>query len=228
MNSDLACEVEGYVFGDTDLEVEAVDDTTLTVTSPEPDPILPLRLSFIEMVSTRTSTTEKVREPIGTGPYQVADWQAGQRLSLEANPDYWGEAPAYNNVNYVWRAEGSVRAAMVANGEADIATSLAPEDGAGELAVAYRNNETTALRMQADQPPLDDQRIRQAVNYVIDRNLLSQTLFENLATPAGELIPEASSATTRTRRSGPTTRPRPRPWSTRPAPTACRWTPRSG
>ncbi|WP_352396432.1 ABC transporter substrate-binding protein [Kineosporia sp. NBRC 101677] len=190
VNSDLACEVEGYVFGDTDLEVEAVDDTTLTVTSPEPDPILPLRLSFIEMVSTRTSTTEKVREPIGTGPYQVADWQAGQRLSLEANPDYWGEAPAYNNVNYVWRAEGSVRAAMVANGEADIATSLAPEDGAGELAVAYRNNETTALRMQADQPPLDDQRIRQAVNYVIDRNLLSQTLFENLATPAGELIPE--------------------------------------
>ncbi|MCD5309603.1 ABC transporter substrate-binding protein [Kineosporia babensis] len=190
VNSDLACEVEGYVFGDTDLEVEAVDETTLTVTSPEPDPILPLRLSFVEMVSTKTSTTEKVREPIGTGPYRVADWQAGQRLSLESNPGYWGEVPAYKNVNYVWRAEGSVRAAMVANGEADIATSLAPEDGAGELAVAYANNETTALRMQADQPPLDDIRIRQAVNYVIDRKLLAETLFEKLAQPAGELIPD--------------------------------------
>lgn len=132
-------------------------------------------------------------------------------------------------MNYVWRAEGSVRAAMVTNGEADIATSLAPEDGAGELAVAYRNNETTALRIQSDEPPLDDIRIRQAVNSVIDRNTLVQTLFfENLATPAGELIPEASSATIRTRRSGPTRLPRRSVWWTRPGPTGSRSTPRSG
>ncbi len=230
VNSDLGCEVEGYVFfGDTDLDVKVVDDTTLTVTTPEPDPILPLRLSFVEMVSPKTSTTEKVRVPIGTGPYEVADWQAGQRLSLDVNPNYWGDAPGYQSVNYVWRAEGSVRAAMVTNGEADIATSLAPEDGAGELAVAYRNNETTALRIQSDEPPLDDIRIRQAVNSVIDRNTLVQTLFfENLATPAGELIPEASSATIRTRRSGPTRLPRRSVWWTRPGPTGSRSTPRSG
>ena len=52
VNSKLGCNVEGYVFGDADLAVKAVDATTLTVTTPEPDPILPLRLSFLEVVPT--------------------------------------------------------------------------------------------------------------------------------------------------------------------------------
>ncbi len=58
VNSDLGCNVEGYVFGDDDLEVEVVDDTTLEVTAAEADPILPLRLSFLEVVPSETSTTE--------------------------------------------------------------------------------------------------------------------------------------------------------------------------
>ncbi len=50
VNSKLGCNVEGYVFGDAELKVKAVDATTLTVTTPKPDPILPLRLSFLEVV----------------------------------------------------------------------------------------------------------------------------------------------------------------------------------
>src|SRR4051794_20763019 len=66
VNSKLGCNVEGYVFGDQDLAVKAVNDTTLQVTAAEADPILPLRLSFLEVVPAETSDTEKVREPIGT------------------------------------------------------------------------------------------------------------------------------------------------------------------
>jgi peptide/nickel transport system substrate-binding protein len=190
VNGDLACNVEGYVFGDVDLEVEAVDATTVTVTTPEPDPILPLRISFIEVVPPSTSTTEKVREPIGTGPYAVEEWAAGQRLTLSRNDSYWGEAPDFEKASYVWRGEGSVRAAMVLQGEADIATGLGPLDGAGDLGIAYPNNETTALRMQVSEPPLDDIRVRQAVNYAVDRVGISEALFGDDAIPAGQLVPE--------------------------------------
>ena len=69
---------------------------------------------------------------------------------------------------------------MVTNGEADIATRLGPEDGAGDLGVAYPNNETTALRMQADEPPLDDMRVRQAINYAINREGIVKALFRGL------------------------------------------------
>lgn len=190
VNSDLGCNVEGYVFGDVDLEVNAVDDTTLTVATPDPDPILPLRVSFVEIVPQSTSDTQKVREPIGTGPYKIEDWQAGQVLNLSANDQYWGEAPAFPKARYVWRTEGTIRAAMVTNDEADVATGIGPEDGAGDAAVLYPNNETTAVRIQTYTPPLDDIRVRQAVNHAIDREAIVESLFKGDADVAAQLVPE--------------------------------------
>ncbi len=162
VNSDLQCNVDGYVFGDDKLDVTAPDENTVVVGTPKPDPILPLRISFVEIVPSSTSTTEKVREPIGTGPYAISDWEYGQKLLLKRNDRYWGDKPAFARAEYQWRSEGSVRAAMITNDEADIATSLGPEDGAGDRGVPFQNNETTALRMQAGEAPLNDIRVRQA------------------------------------------------------------------
>jgi peptide/nickel transport system substrate-binding protein len=131
-----------------------------------------------------------VREPIGTGPYQIDSWEAGQKLTLTANDKYWGDAPAYQTATYVWRAEGSVRAAMITNDEVDVATGLGPEDGAGDQSVLYPNNETTAIRIQTYTPPLDDIRVRQAINYAIDRQGIVDSLFKGDATPAAQLVPD--------------------------------------
>lgn len=190
VNGSFGCNVEGYVFGDEDLGVEATDASTLTVTTPSPDPILPLRLSFIEIVPASTSDTAKVREPIGTGPYKIDKWQAGTKLTLVANDKYWGDKPGFESAEYQWREEGSVRAAMITNGEADIATGLAPEDGAGDAAVRYPNNETTALRATGTYAPLDDIRVRQAINYAIDRDTIVDSLFDGYADVASQLVPE--------------------------------------
>ncbi|MBY6412979.1 peptide ABC transporter substrate-binding protein [Rhodococcus sp. BP-252] len=188
VNSDLGCNVEGYVFGDADLDVRIVDPLTISVAAPAADPILPLKLSFIEMVPRTYSMTERVREPIGTGPYAIDNWEYGQRLSLVRNETYWGDKPDYARATYQWRSEGSVRASMVSNGEAEIATSLGPEDGAGDLGVSYPNNETTAVRIQLEEPPLDDMRVRQAINYAVNRDGIVDALFQGLGKPAAQLI----------------------------------------
>ena len=190
VNSDLGCNVEGYVFGDDDLKVEVVDDTTLTVTAAQADPILPLRLSFLEVVPAETSDTEKVREPIGTGPYQLDTWNAGQSIDVSAYDGYWGEAPAFPKAQYQWREESSVRAAMITSGEAEIATGLSPEDSIGELGVPYPNNETVALRMHAEAAPFNDIRVRQAVNYAIDKEGIVQSLYGGRDKVAAQLVPE--------------------------------------
>ena len=190
VNGQLGCDVEGQVFGDADIAVDAVDDTTLTVTTEQPDPVLPLRLSFIEIgAPTEESADTRVREPIGTGPYSIGAWDAGIKISLVRNDSYWGEAPAYPTVDYQWRSEGTVRAAMVAGGEADIATSISSADGAGDLAVAYPNNETVALRFSGDIAPLNDIRIRQAINYAIDRDGITSSLYANESEPSEQIIP---------------------------------------
>lgn len=189
VNSDLQCNVDGYVFGDDKLVVTAPDENTVTIATPKPDPILPLRISFVEIVPSGTSTTEKVREPIGTGPYAISDWEYGQKLLLKRNDRYWGAKPAFARAEYQWRSEGSVRAAMITNDEADIATSLGPEDGAGDRGVPFQNNETTALRMQAGEAPLNDIRVRQAINYSVNRTGIVKALFRGLGEPASQLIP---------------------------------------
>ena len=190
VNSKLGCNVEGYVFGDADLAVKAVDATTLTVTTPEPDPILPLRLSFLEVVPTSTSTKEKVREPIGTGPYKIESWDAGQKITLSSWDGYWGDKPAYAKAEYQWRSESSVRAAMITSGEADVAMGLSPDDNIGDLGVDYPNNETVALRMDANEAPLNDIRIRQAVNYAIDKEGIVNSLYQGKHQVAAQLVPE--------------------------------------
>lgn len=107
VNSDLGCDVEGQIFGDPDLTVDVVDDTTLVVTTEEPDPVLPLRMSFIE-IGAPTDADKKIRTPIDTGPYAIKKWDAGQKITLTRNKDYWGGAPAYKRAEYQWRSEGTV------------------------------------------------------------------------------------------------------------------------
>ncbi len=189
VNSDLACNVEGYVFGNEDLEVEAVDDTRLTVTTEEPDPILPLRLSFVEIVPRTTDTGAKVRVPVGTGPYAVRSWQAGSAISLSRFDDYWGEAPPYARARYVWRSDASVRAAMIDKGEAEIAVALDPMEAEKDTTVSYPNNETTALRLDGREAPLDDLRVRRAIDLAVDREGIIDALLGGQAEPAGQLVP---------------------------------------
>ncbi|MFH8467088.1 ABC transporter substrate-binding protein [Streptomyces sp. NPDC017991] len=189
VNSDLACNVEGYVFGDDDLKVKAVDDNRLTVTTPEPDPILPLRLSFVEIVPRSTSTEAKVRVPIGTGPYAVRSWQAGTAISLSRYDGYWGKAPAFPRARYVWRSDASVRAAMIDKDEAEIAVALDSMEAEKDTTASYPNNETTALRLDGREAPLDDLRVRRAIDLAVDRQGIIDALLGGLAEPAGQLVP---------------------------------------
>lgn len=190
VDSDIGCNVDGYVFGDSELTAEAVDDHTLEVTTAEPDPILPLRLSFIEIVPTSTDTQDKVRQPVGTGPYKIKEWNQGVDLKLQRHDGYWGDKPAYATARYVWRAESSIRAAMVSQGEADIAVGLTPQDSTGDNAVEYPNNETSYMRMDAGEEPLDDIRVRRAINYAIDKKGLVSSVFSGLGQPAGQIVPK--------------------------------------
>ena len=63
-------------------------------------------------------------KPIGTGPFKLADWKAGEWTKFEANVDYWGQPPHIQTVTYRLVAEPFTRYAMIEKGEADIATGL--------------------------------------------------------------------------------------------------------
>lgn len=177
MNTNLTCMVRTKFFGDRTLDVSAVDDHTIDITTENPDPILPLLMTTHTMYAPSAPFDENTRDAVGTGPYTVAEWAPGQRIVLERYEDYWGEAPEVERAEYQWRSESSVRAAMVQQGEADLAPNIAIQDVTDEIGRAYPNSETVRLNLDALKPPLDDIRIRAAINYAIDREALRGTVL---------------------------------------------------
>jgi peptide/nickel transport system substrate-binding protein len=136
-----------------------------------------------------TPMDELTREPIGTGPYVFTSWQPGQNVVLTRFEDYWGETPEVEEATYVWRAESAVRAAMVATGEADIAPSIAPQDATDpEMDFSYFDSETTHFRIDMPFPPLDDIRVRKAINLAIDREAFRGSILSEKVVPSAQFV----------------------------------------
>lgn len=174
----IDCEIRIKFFGGMEVTPEPVDDYTIDIRTAEPAPILPTMMGTMTVVSPNTPMGERTRDPIGTGPYKLDSWDVGQSIVLTRNEDYWGEAPAVEKATYVFRSESAVRAAMVETGEADIAPNIAVQDATDpEMDFSYPNSETSRLRIDMAIPPLDDIRIRKALNLAIDRDAFIGTIF---------------------------------------------------
>lgn len=177
------CSVREKFFLDIELDLTAVDSHTIDIVTDKPDPILPTRLTFMTIDSPNTPTDQHSLAPVGSGPYVFDNWQSGLDIRLTRNPDYWGDTPEPEGVRFMWRDESAVRAAMVEVGEADIAFNIAQQDANNpEIDYSYLNSETTYVRIDVTRPPLDDRRVRLALNYAIDReairnNILSKDLL---------------------------------------------------
>jgi peptide/nickel transport system substrate-binding protein len=184
----ITCESARY-FADTNLTFETVDDHTINITAEPAQPILPLLMSLVTIVPSETPM-EFVRDPIGTGPYVMSDWTAGQQIVLDRRDGYWGEQPAVTKATYVFRSEPAVRAGMVAAGEADIAPQITAEAADNrDLDFSYPNSETVYLRIDSQDAPTDDIRVRKALNAAIDREAFIGTVLPEGTELAVAMVP---------------------------------------
>jgi peptide/nickel transport system substrate-binding protein len=184
----ITCESQRY-FADTALSFDVVDDLTIDITAEPAQPILPLLMTLVTIVPSETPM-EFVRDPIGTGPYVMSEWQTGQYIQLDRRDDYWGEAPEVTGARYVFRSEPAVRAAMVQTGEADIAPQITELEATNPATdFSYPNSETVYLRIDSQDAPTDDIRIRQALNAAIDREAFIGTLLSEGTELAVAMVP---------------------------------------
>jgi peptide/nickel transport system substrate-binding protein len=150
---------------------------------------MPFLMGFLTICSPNTPVDKVTRNPIGTGPYRFVKWDAGMQIVLERFDGYWGAKPEVQKVVYVWRGESSVRAAMVQIGEADLVLDIAPQDATRpDMDVSYLNAETTYIRIGMWEPPLNDRRVRLALNYAIDRNTIRGSIISKDVIPATQLV----------------------------------------
>ena len=186
---ELACRDTIRLFGKTTIQAKATDDRTVEIVTSQPVPLMPTTLAQIGMTAPNTSTKEATRSPVGTGPYTFKTWDPAQTLVLSRFDGYWGPKPQVREATYVWRSEPALRASMVQVGEADIGLSIAPQDAVNkEMDIAYLNAETNRVRFFMDQPPLNDVRVRKALNLAIDRSAFIGTIMNKDVLPASQFM----------------------------------------
>jgi peptide/nickel transport system substrate-binding protein len=138
------------------------------------------------------------KHPIGAGPYKFVSHTPGVEVVLEANAGYWRRVPNVKRLVMKSVPESTTRLVMLKKGEADIAYALdGPEAEEakrdGRLQVVASKHAAIFWIEFAEQwdpkSPWHDKRMRQAVNYALDRKAINEAACVGLCPPAGVIVP---------------------------------------
>ena len=180
--------------------VDASDELTLVYNLKDPSVNLPALVSFASgnnsvqsPTAWKTKGDDYNRNPVGTGPFILKSWTAGDRMVLEKNPDYWDKDRVYlDRIVLKPLPDAQSRFASLKSGEADVIwddeadadnIQLAQKDP--KLTVhTYAGSGAAVAAFNTKVAPFDDVRVRQALVMAIDRKKMSQALTNGLARPA--------------------------------------------
>ncbi|MFA5568470.1 MAG: ABC transporter substrate-binding protein [Trueperaceae bacterium] len=135
------------------------------------------------------------RHPVGTGPFKFVSWSEGQSVVVERNADYWGEPAKVDGLEFVVVNNAATRVAMLQSGEVLFVEALPPqlvpviEAAPGLDVVSTKTNFLRILELNTTKAPFTDVRVRQALNYAIDKQQLVNVAVAGLATVMTAPIP---------------------------------------
>jgi peptide/nickel transport system substrate-binding protein len=179
--------------------VRAVDSHTVEFTLDRLDPafidkldvgIIPRHLLEGEDLNTAAFNVA----PVGSGPFRFAEWRRGERLVLQANPDWHGGEVASPSVTFSFVPDENARAAQLSGGAADAeASSLPPQtantfDRDGFQVVGIPGDSLTLI-MPVTNPLFADARVREAIGLAIDRQAIIDGVFQGRAEPVYTPLP---------------------------------------
>jgi peptide/nickel transport system substrate-binding protein len=171
-------------------EVAVVDPLTVTITTEQPVGSLATLLAYNIAIAPKhilegqdlNEIPDFVQNPIGTGPYMVREIVSGDRVVLDANPDYFDGAPSVGTFIYKIVPDINSVVAQLQTGELDMAmveaANMEALGGAGNIAfnTALEPN-TFAVYLNNLRYPFDDPRVRKAFTMAIDRQAVVDQLL---------------------------------------------------
>lgn len=172
--------------------VEALDDFTVQITTDGPKPLFLSQLTGWGIVAPayiRDVGIEAFEQaPVGSGPFQFVERIAGDRIVYEAFSDYWQDGlPRVASVVFRIIPEATTRLAAIQTGEIDIANRLSIDEatlleGVSDInIVSYPNDRVYYVAFKnvgnGEGTPLEDQLVRQALNYAVNREGIISGIF---------------------------------------------------
>ncbi|MBM7573704.1 ABC transporter substrate-binding protein [Aquibacillus albus] len=175
---------------------EKIDDYTVTITTNEPWSVLHESLAFVFMASptaVKEYGEDYLEHPAGTGPFVYESKVDGQELILVPNENYWGEVPKLDRLILRPMPEPSTRVAALLSGEVNWVEAPSPEaveriESEGYDIITGEQPHIWRSYLNQEIEELQDPRVRQALNYAIDRESLSNDLIMGLGRPSTQFV----------------------------------------
>lgn len=178
-------------------EAVAVDDTTVEFHMEKPFSIWPYTMAIVGIVPEHAYDENYGQHPIGSGRYIMKQWDKGQQVIFEANPDYYGEAPKIKKLTVLFMEEEAALAAAQA-GQVDVAhtaASYADQQIGGYNLLSVASVDNRGYNLPATKPEekdgvtygsdvTSDIAVRKAINIGIDRDEMIQNVLNGYGTPA--------------------------------------------
>ena len=178
---------------------EAASDTTVLFHMTRPFSIWPYTMAIVGIVPEHAyNSADYGSNPIGSGRYTLKQWDRGQQVILEANPDYYGEEPKMKQVTILFMEEDAAFLAAQA-GEADLVyTSATYSDQSidGYSLASYASVDNRGFNLPAAEETTDEEGrtagndltsdvlVRRAINIGIDRQEMIDNVLNGYGTPA--------------------------------------------
>ena len=193
-------------------KVQASDPQTVVFTLTGPDSAFPMIVSTPYMsildskalkqnggVSDPSAVTGDTTQgfldsnTVGTGPYTLKSWTRNQEVVFEANPDYWGDKPAYQTIVIKDVREASTQAQLLQGGDVAVALNIDPDTAKSLTNRGVEISRSPSLNLvylavnskAPSVPQLGDPRVRQAIQKAIDYDGISATFSSGTRRPAG-------------------------------------------
>lgn len=183
--------------------VEIVDEYTVQLMMDAPHVSVPYELASVEMLppSYYASGTGDLA-PVGSGPYRFLRQEDDGSVVLEANPDYWQGPPVLPKLVFRPEADPLTRLTRLLDGDAHLILDVSPDqiailetDDTRVEAVESTRRLFIGMRVESDSP-LDDVRVRQALNYAVDVDAVVDSLAGGYGERYGSWVNPPHSLTT--------------------------------
>ncbi|MBB6451232.1 peptide/nickel transport system substrate-binding protein [Geomicrobium halophilum] len=173
-------------------DIEAVDEYTVHITTEYPFAPLPAHLAHDGggMISPAAIEEDENgdrnldTEPVGTGPFELENWDQGNEIVLSKYEDYHGDPTSIDTATYQVVPEQSTRIGMLETNEAHVADDIDPTNAAqlenmeGVDLSSVESLRLDYLGMNNEAEPFDDVDVRRAISMAVDQEIILEGLFD--------------------------------------------------
>lgn len=196
---------ESLEFGQLITDLQKVDEHTVrfTLAHAEAPFLADLGWYFASILSAeyadammKAATPEKVdSDPVGTGPFQLAQYQKDSRILYKAFPEYWQGRSDLDRLVFTITPDASVRFAKLEKNECQVMPFPNPADlkrmaDSPNIQLMQKAGLNIGfLAFNTQKPPLDNLKVRQALSMAINKDAIIEAVFQGTGQPAKNLLP---------------------------------------